>query len=77
MTNQKCITSLLEVLDQQLQTANHVVRCAYEAAITGNQNLAIGTLLPAERNCEDAAALLRVILSLHRHGRDAKKGGAQ
>ncbi len=76
MTNQKCITSLLEVLDQRLLAANHAARNAYEAALGGNQNLAIGTLLPAERNCEDAAAILRVILSLHRHDHDAKKGGA-
>ncbi len=77
MTNQKCITSLLEVLDQQLMAANHAARSAYEAALGGNPNLAIGTLLPAERNCEDAAAILRVILSLHRYGSDTKKGGAE
>lgn len=75
MRNQQCITSLLEVLDQQLLAANHAARAAYEAALTGNQNLAIGTLMPAERQCDDAMAILRVILSLHRYGRDAKKVG--
>lgn len=66
MTDQNPVTALLMVLDQQLHAASHIAGSAYEAALAGNQNLAIGTLLPAERHCEEAAALLRVILSLHR-----------
>ena len=69
MTNQNPITALLMVLDQQLLAASHIAKCAHEAATTGDQNLAIGTLLPAERHCEDAVALFRVILSLHRQSR--------
>lgn len=67
MTNSNPVTALLAVLDQQLTVASQIVRAASEAAQSGNQNLAIGTLLPAERHCEDAGALFRVILSMHRH----------
>lgn len=78
MTNhQNPVTVLLMVLDRQLLAASHIAKCAYEAALTGDRNLAIGTLLPAERHCEEAAALFRVILSLHRHHRDDLAGGAQ
>ena len=75
MTNTSPITTLLMVLDQQLLAASHLAKSAYEAAVTGDINLAIGTLLPAERHCEEAAALYRVILSLHRNTRADRIGG--
>ena len=77
MTHQNPITALLMVLDQQLLAASHVARCAYEASLNGDLNLAIGTLLPAERHCEEAGALFRVILSLHRNTRESRIGGAE
>lgn len=77
MTNQNPITALLMVLDRQLLAASHVARCAYEASLKGDLNLAIGTLLPAERHCEEAGALFRVILSLHRNARDNRIGGVE
>ena len=75
MTNTNPIVSLLMVLDQQFPAASHLAKCAYEAALTGDINLAIGTLLPAERHCDEAAALYRVILSLHRNTRADRIGG--
>lgn len=77
MTNQQSITTLLAVLDQYLFTASGAAKDAHEAILAGEQNIAIGTLLPVERQCEDALALLRAILSLHRHGRDYRAGGAR
>lgn len=78
MTDTNPITALLMVLDQQLRAASTIAKSAHEAAAAGNHNLAIGTLLPAERHCEEVASLFRVILSLHRTHRDAaKNGGAQ
>lgn len=75
MTHSNPIVSLLMVLDQQLLAASHLAKSAYEAALADDINLAIGTLLPAERHCEEAAALYRVILSLHRNTRAARIGG--
>lgn len=77
MTDINPVTALLVVLDRQLAAASHIVRAASEAAKSGNQNLAIGTLLPAERHCEEAGALFRVILSMHRHTPDTHKRGAE
>ena len=75
MTDTNPVTALLMVLDQQLLAASLIAKSAYEAGVAGDQNLAIGTLLPAERYCEEAAALFRVILSLHRTQRDAGQIG--
>ncbi len=77
MTNQNSIATLITILDQQLFEASGTVHEAYEAIIAGEQNLAIGTLLPVERLCEDALAMLRVILSLHQYGREIRQGGAR
>lgn len=70
MTNKESITTLITVLDQYLSEASGAAKEAYEAMTEGEQNLAIGILLPVERQFEDALALLRVILSLHSHGRN-------
>jgi hypothetical protein len=77
MTNPNCTTSLLMLLDQKLFAANNVVRCAYEAALTGEQNLAIGTLIPIQHDLADAETLLRTVFVLHRASRDTAEGGAQ
>lgn len=77
MTNQQSITTLLAVLDQYLFEASGAAKEAHEAIIAGEQNLAVGILLPIERQCEDALALLRVVLSLHAHGRDHRAGGGR
>jgi len=77
MTNQNSIATLITILDQHLSEASGTVQEAHEAIIAGEQNLAIGTLLPVERVCEDALAMLRVILSLHQYGRDIPQGGAR
>lgn len=72
----KNITPLLMVLYQQLSEASHIAHSAYDAALQGKHNQAIGTLLPAERHLHEALALYSVIISLHRHGQIAK-GGVQ
>lgn len=69
MTNRQSTSSLLHVLDQTLLEASGAAKEAYEAIQTGNQNLAIGILMPVARQCEDALALLRVVMSLHSHDR--------
>jgi len=74
MSDQNPVTVLLMVLAQHLRAASQAATSAYEAARDGNQNLAIGTLLPAERLCTEANALLRVVLSLHAHMRDTRQG---
>jgi hypothetical protein len=61
------ITSLLSVLDATLRQASKLAADAHAAARHAEQNQAIGTLLPAEPLCEDALAILRVVLSLHRN----------
>lgn len=65
MNPQQSITTLLYLLDQTLLDASRSAKEAYEAAENGNQNLAIGTVSPIGRQLEDAAALLRVLLSVH------------
>lgn len=78
MTKPNHVTALLMVLDQQLMTASYIARCAHEAAQKGEMNLAIGTLLPAQQRIDEASALFRVILSLHRDAREtAAAGGVQ
>ncbi len=77
MTKRESISTLITVLDQYLFEASGAAHEAYEAIIAGNQNIAIGTLLPVERQCEDALALLRVILSLHCHDREIRAGGVR
>ncbi|NBU58332.1 MAG: hypothetical protein EBS23_00850 [Betaproteobacteria bacterium] len=73
MSDHNPVTLLLTVLAQHLHEASATATAACEAARAGNQNLAIGTLLPAERLCTEAQALLSVVLSLHAHMRDVPK----
>lgn len=77
MTKPNHVTALLMVLDQQLMTASYIARCAHEAAQRGEMNLAIGTLLPAQQRIDEASALFRVILSLHRDTHTSEVGGVQ
>lgn len=77
MTDSNPVTALLMVLDQQLMSASHSAKCAYEAAIRNEMNLAIGTLLPAQQQIYEAAALFHTIVSLHRDARSKPTGGAQ
>lgn len=71
MTSQQSIASLLYALDQTLFEAGGAAKEAHEAIIAGDQNLAMGILIPVERQCEDALALMRVIMSLHCRNRPA------
>lgn len=77
MTNQSSVSALLLVLDQTLFEASGAAKEAHEAIVASEQNLAIGILIPVERQCEYALALLRVILSLHCRGRDRAEAGVR
>jgi hypothetical protein len=71
MTDQNSITALLAVLYLRVLEASRMIEQAHAAAAAGEMNLAIGTLMPAEPNIEDAVSLLRVVLSLHRGARNS------
>ena len=43
----------------------------------GEQNLAVGTLLPLQADIADADALLKTVFVLHRSRPDASEGGAR
>lgn len=80
MTNStlKAIAANTSLLVDRLERATALARAAYEATQQGEQNLAIGTLLPAQEDLADADALLRTIFVLHRSRADMTKiGGAQ
>lgn len=64
----EAITASLSILVGRLQRAAALAQDAYTAATQGEQNQAIGTLLPAQEELEDATALLRTVLVLHRAG---------
>lgn len=64
----EAITASLSILVCRLQRAAALAQDAHTAAMQGEQNQAIGTLLPAQDELEDATALLRTVLVLHRAG---------
>lgn len=69
------IAANIALITQRLGGASTLARTAHEAAQRGEQNLAIGTLLPLEQDLGDAEALLRTILVLHRSRPDTDPGG--
>ncbi len=68
MTNftQDTIRSTLALLDDRLARASTLVSMAHEAIKSGEQNLAIGTLLPLQQEFADIDTLLRTVFLLHR-----------
>jgi hypothetical protein len=76
MTQSQPLTALIMALNQMLLSASHLAKMALEAAEGGNQNAAIGALLPIERDIEASQALFKTAVLLHRL-RNVGKGGAQ
>jgi hypothetical protein len=64
--------ALFALLADGLTTASQTAWEAHHAAARGEDNEAIGTLLPVMEQLETFTALCRTILALHRIG----KGGA-
>ena len=64
--NQDAIASLLNVLDGLLSEAANLSHAAHDAIEHRDQNLAVGTLVPVEAKLDNALALLRIVISLHR-----------
>jgi hypothetical protein len=62
------------LIEQRLRRALALVVEARSAVSRGEQNLAIGTLLPAEEDINDAATLLKTIFVLHRSRPDLTGG---
>jgi hypothetical protein len=79
MTNptSHAITANIGRIEQRLFRASTLANAAHEAARRGEQNFAIGTLLPLEQDLADAEALLRTVFVLHRSRPDTTQTGVQ
>lgn len=62
----QAINANITLLEARLRRAATLAAEAREAASRGEMNLAIGTLMPAEEDINDAVALLKTVLVLHR-----------
>lgn len=71
MTIAIAIHANIALIEQRLRRALALAVDAKTAAARGEQNLAIGTLLPVEGDLADAAALLKAVFVLHRSRSDA------
>jgi len=71
------ITANIGLIEQRLFRASTLANAAHAAAKRGEQNLAIGTLLPLEQDLADAEALLRTVFVLHRSRPDTAQAGVQ
>jgi hypothetical protein len=60
------IAANITLIEARLERAHALARDALAAIGSGNQNLAIGTLLPMQEDIADTDALLRTVLLLHR-----------
>lgn len=66
----------IALIEQRLRRALALAIEARDAAAQGEQNLAIGTLMPAQEDIAEADALLKTIFVLHR-SRAETAGGAR
>ena len=62
----KAIAANIEALRQLLADAVITASEGFQAIQAGEQNQAIGTILDLDRNLEDALALYRAAIALHR-----------
>lgn len=67
------INANITLLEARLRRAVNLVAEARDAASRGEMNLAIGTLMPAEEDINDAVALLKTVLVLHRSRHDTER----
>jgi hypothetical protein len=65
----KAIAGILEAMRQVLADAAITASESYQAIQEGEQNQAIGTIIAIEDKLEQALALYRAALALHRAGR--------
>jgi len=65
----KAISANIEALRQLLADAVITASECFQAVQKGEQNQAIGTILGLDSKLEDALALYRVAVMLHRNGR--------
>ena len=70
-TTLDAIHANIALVEQQLRGALALVVDARQAVSCNKQNLAIGTLMPAEHDIDDAAVLLKTVFVLHRSRSDA------
>ena len=79
MTNptRDAIRADIVLMEQRLRRALALAVEARSAICQGEQNLAVGTLVPLQEDIADADALLKTVFVLHRSRRDASEGGAQ
>lgn len=56
----------IALMEQRLLRASTLVSMAHDAIKSGEQNLAIGTLLPLQHDFAEVDALLRTVLLLHK-----------
>lgn len=66
MTTLDTIAANIALIEQRLSRAHDLAREAVAAIADGDQNLAIGTLLPVQQDLADTDALLRAVLVVHR-----------
>ncbi len=69
------ITANIALIEARLARASSLAREAHQAALGGEHNRAIGTLLPMTQDLADADALLKTVLILHRSRSDRNGGG--
>lgn len=70
----QAINANITLLEARLRHAATLAAEARDAASRGEMNLAIGTLMPAEEDINDAVALLKTVLVLHRSRHDTERG---
>jgi len=74
---QDAIRADIILMEQRLRRALALAVEARDAISRGEQNLAIGTLLPLQEDIAECDALLKTVFILHRSRPDTTEGGAQ
>ncbi len=79
MTNptRDAIRANILLMEQRLMRALALAVEGRNAICRGEQNIAVGTLVPLQADIADADALLKTVFVLHRSRPDASEGGAQ
>ncbi len=79
MTNptRDAIRADIVLMEQRLRRALALAVEARYAICRGEQNLAVGTLVPLQEDIADTDALLKTVFVLHRSRPDDLEGGAQ
>lgn len=70
-STQDTIRSSIALMEERLQRASTLASMAHDAMKRGEQNLAIGTLLPVQQDFAELDALLKTVFLLHRSRNDS------